>query len=252
MPEQTLKLFNAFRRHTTKPRRNCVSPPLQSHAMSQCPFTLFLGYWNYVRDLKSYQPLQASLIRSLDACFIIYSFLEDLKERAGNKDMENKPRTITPDIISQPTPVPNFKPATMSMGPGGYPISIIDGFGGMMPEAQGPGGVEQHTWDQVPLSKPHSNSPPTTPMVPSHPDYHTGMRPLRLAPRDGSASQPNSPHVIPPIEVSTSPIHPYGLGSAGLSTSYAFSAGNNSFGSRANTPTQAAYNTNSSGVDNRF
>jgi len=195
-----------------------------------------------------------SWVLELYACFIIYSFLEDLKERAANKDMENKPRTITPDIISQPTPVPNFKPATMSMGPGGYPISIIDGFGGMMPEVQGPGGggIEQHTWDQVPLSKPHSNSPPTTPMVPSHPDYHTGMRPLRLAPRDGSASQPNSPHVIPPIEVSTSPIHPYGLGSAGLSTSYAFSAGNNSFGSRGNTPTQAAYNTNSSGVDNRF
>jgi hypothetical protein len=178
----------------------------------------------------------------LYACFIIFSFLEDLKQRTA-QDPESK-RTVTPDIISDPTPIPNFKPATMSMGPDGYPISIIDSFGGMQ---RSPDDVEQHTWDQVPLSRPPSNSPPTTPVTPSRPDYLTGIRPLRLAPKNGgSASQPNSPH-IPPIDISTSPINAYGLGSAGLSTSYAFSAGNNSFGSRANTPTQAAYS-----ADNRF
>lgn len=183
-------------------------------------------------------------ILELYCCWIIFSFLEDLKQRAG-QDAESKPRTVTPDIISNPTPIPNFKPATMSMGPDGYPISIIDGFGGMQP---GSGDVEQHTWDSVPLSRPPSNSPPTTPVTPSRPDYVTGMRPLRLAPKNGgSASQPNSPHTIPPVDISTSPINAYGLGSAGLSTSYAFSAGNNSFGSRANTPTQAAYS-----ADNRF
>jgi len=193
-------------------------------------------------------------VLELYAALMIFSFLQDLKQHGASQDVESKPRTITPDIISEPTLIPNYKPATMSMGPGGYPISIIDGFG-EMPQVQGHSDVGQHTWDQVPLSRPPSNSPPTTPLTPSRSDYLTGMRPLRLAPRNGGGeSQPNSPHVIPPIEVSTSPIHPYGLGSAGISTSYAFSAGNNSFGSRANTPTQAAYTSfSSAGAEsNRF
>jgi len=193
-------------------------------------------------------------VLELYAAFIAFSFLQDLKQRAANKDVEGKPRTITPDIISEPTLIPNYKPATMSMGPDGYPISIIDGFG-EMPQVQGYGDVEQHTWDQVPLSRPPGISPPTTPLTPSRSDYLTGIRPLRLAPKNSeSVSQPNSSIVIPPIEVSTSPIHPYGLGSAGISTSYAFSADNNSFGSRANTPTQAAYTSfSSAGAEsNRF
>lgn len=220
--------------------------------------TIYVLTWvlELCKPNKPCQLVQTSLIRSgpLDAAFIVFSFLQDLKQRSANKDVEGKPRTITPDIISEPTLIPNYKPATMSMGPDGYPISIIDGFG-EMPHVQGHGDVEQHTWDQVPLSRPPGISPPTTPLTPSRSDYLTGIRPLRLAPRNGgSASQPNSPHVIPPIEVSTSPIHPYGLGSAGISTSYEFSADNNSFGSRANTPTQAAYTSfSSAGAEsNRF
>ncbi|KAJ3740112.1 hypothetical protein DFH05DRAFT_1529400 [Lentinula detonsa] len=206
-----------------------------------------------------------SWILELYACVMIFSYLEELKQRAANPDFETKPRRPTGSVnaatIGEPRPIPNFKPATMDslMSSTGYPISIIDGFGrveinvGASQEPQGiAGGVQQHTWGDGLVTPRKPTSPPTTPVTPSRPDFLSGMKPLLLTSRPATSSQPNSPHVIPPIEISTSPLHPpYGLGSAGLNTSYAFSRPSNAFGSTALVPIQASF-TSGNGSDNRF
>ncbi|KAJ3760663.1 hypothetical protein EV360DRAFT_68522 [Lentinula raphanica] len=206
-----------------------------------------------------------SWVLELYACIMIFSYLEELKQRAANPDLETKPRrpsgSIRTGTIGEPRPIPNFKPATIDslmMSSTGYPISIIDGFGrveidaGASQEPRGiAGGVQQHTWGDGSATPRKPPSPPTTPVTPSRADFVSGMKPLLLTSKPSISSRPNSPQVLPPIEVSTSPLHPpYGLGSAGLNTSYAFSSSVNAFGSTAPTPTQATYT--SSGSDNRF
>ncbi|KAJ3862928.1 hypothetical protein EV359DRAFT_65225 [Lentinula novae-zelandiae] len=203
-------------------------------------------------------------ILELYACVMIFSYHEELKQRAAHPDLETRPRRpsgpVNAGTIGEPQPIPNFKPATMGslMSSTGYPVSIIDGFGrveinvGGSQEPQGfAGGVQQHTWGDGLATSRKPPSPPATPVTPSRPDFVSGMKPLLLTSKPSIANQPNSPHIIPPIEISTSPLHPpYGLGSAGLNTSYAFSNPANSFGSTAPTPTQASFASN--GSDNRF
>ncbi|KIK63936.1 hypothetical protein GYMLUDRAFT_40146 [Collybiopsis luxurians FD-317 M1] len=194
-------------------------------------------------------------IFELYTCIMAFSYLEDLKQCAADPDLEKKPRRsgpVDPLSIGEPRPIPNFKPATMSMmmGNDGVPISAIHDV--VTPGAQGiAGGIQQHSWDAVstPRRTSSSNSPPATPLTPSRADFVSGIKPLLLTHKP--ASQPNSPHTLPALEISTSPLQPYGLGSAGMSTSYAFSTPQNSFGSSSTptTPTQAAF-TNS--INHRF
>ncbi|KAF5391145.1 hypothetical protein D9757_003003 [Collybiopsis confluens] len=186
-------------------------------------------------------------IFELYTCVMVFSCLGDSKQANDSySDLEkNTVRNglVKPLSISDPKPIPNFKPATMSMmmGNNGVPISAIHDV--VTPGVQGfAGGVQQHSWETISTPRRASrSSPPITPITPSRPDFVSGIKPLLLTKKP--ATQPNSPHVIPPLEISTSPIHPYGLGSAGLSTSYAFSAPINSYGSISDqvTPTQAAF-----------
>ncbi|KAJ4474433.1 hypothetical protein J3R30DRAFT_678373 [Lentinula aciculospora] len=58
-----------------------------------------------------------SWILEIYACVMIFSYLEELKQRAANPDFERKPRRpsgpVDPGSIGAPRPIPNFKPATM-------------------------------------------------------------------------------------------------------------------------------------------
>jgi len=176
--------------------------------------------------------------------WMVYCYLQILKERTVNLDLEGKLRRpsgpVTTEIISDPVLIPNYKPASL-VSSSGYTISTIFDTG-----AQGAvSGVQQHTWAGTPVPSPtltprRAPSPPTTPVTPSQPDFSTGIKPLMLT-KKGTSSQPSSPH-IPTVDITSSILPTYG------SSPYGFSTSDNSFGgSTATTPTQAAYRS-----DNRF
>jgi len=189
----------------------------------------------------------ASWMLELYACWMVFSYLQTLKEDEVTPDVERKlqRRAVTPESIGAPVPIPDYKPENIipedMMSSHGYPISIIFD----TQRQSSAGSVQQHTWDGIPmpppLPPPRPASPPTTPVTPSRPDLTTGIKPLMLT-KKGAFSQPHTPQTS--IDITTLP--PYGP----ASPAYEVSDSGNPFGSPATTPTQAAYMHGS--TDGRF